>query len=238
VKRLVSTIPVAVAVVGLSGCVVAGTSRSGNGGASLFFLFIPAFVIGLMLMVGRAGRRSQGRWSNDGRRWSSSPDVNDADDRMLKAELSVLADDVLRLEPQVTLKPEARDDFEAALHRYRVAQAALETSDAPVDLHRLRRVVDEATWLMSRVRARLDDRPPPGPPASLRTPGSRGEPAIELDDRAHPTYAGSRAPFTSGWFSVGSGIFGGLLLGSVMDEMSWDDSESGDEPYDDSSGPF
>lgn len=135
---------------------------------------------------------------------------------MLRAELSVLADDVLRLEPQVALREEARNDFEAATHRYRVAQAALDQTDDALDLGRVQRVVDEATWSMARARAILDGRPLPAPSSTLQRPGSHGEPAIELDDQDQPTYVGSRASFSSGWFGTGGGLFGGLLLGSML----------------------
>ena len=133
---------------------------------------------------------------------------------MLRAELSVLSDDVLRLEPHVVLKPEAQGDFDAALHRYRVATAALEHVEAPVDLVRVQRVVDEATWSMARARAILDGRPVPAPPVRLQQPGERGEPAVGVDGD-HPVYVGSRESFRSGWFA-GGGMFGGLLMGSIL----------------------
>ena len=133
---------------------------------------------------------------------------------MLKAELSVLSDDVLRLEPQVVLKPEAQGDFDAALHRYRVATAALEQPEAPVDLVRVQRVVDEASWSMARARAILDGRPVPAPPESLQRSGPGGEPAVELEgDR--PVYVGSQESFQSGWFG-GGGMLGGLMMGSIL----------------------
>ena len=148
---------------------------------------------------------------------------------MLRAELSVLADDVLRLEPQVTLKPEARNDYESALHRYRVAQAALDTTDAAVDLVRVQRVVDEATWLMARVRAELDGRPLPAPPARLQHHGPRGEPAVTVDDANTPHYLGTPTSFRSGWFALGPGLFGGLLIGSILGgSTGWVD-DSGEE---------
>lgn len=135
---------------------------------------------------------------------------------MLRAELSVLSDDVLRLEPQVTLKPEAQNDYEAALHRYRVAQMALADTDAPVDLVRVQRVVDEASWSMARARAILDGRSAPPPPDRLQHQGPRGEPAIGVDEGNNPRYEGSPASFQSGWFVAGPGLFGGLLLGSIL----------------------
>jgi hypothetical protein len=135
---------------------------------------------------------------------------------MLRAELSVLADDILRFEPRVAINEAARQDFESAMHRYRVAQAAFDEAPDEVDLVRVQRVVDEATWSMARARAIVDGRPPPDPPATLQRPGLHGEPAIELDDDDHPTYVGSSAPYRSGWFAAGGGLFGGLLVGTML----------------------
>jgi hypothetical protein len=209
VRRLVAASLALCAPLVLGGCVVTGGSSSNNGGASFFFLLLPLFMLVLVWRVMRAGggRRRP-------RRAVESHESDGPNRHMLKAELSVLSDDVLRLEPQVALKPEARSDFEAALHRYRVATAALEQVDAPVDLVRVQRVVDEATWSMARARAILDGRPLPNPPETLQRPGPRGEPAIDLDGD-QPVYVGSREPFQSGWFG-GGGMFGGLLMGSIL----------------------
>jgi hypothetical protein len=193
----------------LGGCVVtAGSGRSGAW-AGFVFLFFPLFLVLLVTALARAGR---------GRRPARSVrrDPPHVSSQMLRAELSVLADDVVRLEPQVALKEEARNDFEAATHRYRVAQAALDQADEPVDLGRVQRVVDEATWSMARARAILDGRPLPAPPTTLRRTGNGGEPAVDLDDDDQPVYVGSRAPYSAGWFGVGSGLFGGLLMGSML----------------------
>lgn len=128
----------------------------------------------------------------------------------------MLSDDVLRLEPRVTLTPGARDDYEAALHRYRVAQMALDDTDAPIDLIRVQRVVDEANWSMARARAVLDGRPAPPLPARLQYQGPRGEPAVGVDEGNNPRYVGSPASFQSGWFAAGPGLFGGLFIGSIL----------------------
>ena len=122
---------------------------------------------------------------------------------------------MLRLEPQVAVCEAARNDYEAATHRYRVAQAALDHADDPVDLRRVQRVVDEATWSMARARATLEGRPPPEPSRTLRHRGPGGEPAVGLDERGEPVYVGSPATFSSGWFG-GGGFFGNLLLGSMV----------------------
>ena len=205
----------------LTGCVVSGGSRNGSAGSAVIVLVLPFLFFALVALAARrSGRRRTRR---------RAPEVSP---RLLRAELTVLADDVLRLEPQVALKEEARNDYESAAHRYRVAQAALDQTDEPVDLDRVQRVVDEANWSMARARAIVEGNPAPAPPAALRRPGSAGEPAVDLDERDEPTYVGSPASFRSGWFGGTTGLFGGLLLGSmlggltgwVVEERSFDDS--------------
>jgi len=143
--------------------------------------------------------------------------ATEADRQMLKAELAVLTDDVLRLEPEVQLHPEAQSDFDAAFNRYRAAQAALDYADEPVDLVRLARVVAEARYSMDRVRAMLDGREPPPPPPELGRVGPHGEPAVTLDEHRQPAYVGYPGGFQGGWFGgVGGGLFSGLLLGSML----------------------
>jgi hypothetical protein len=206
----------------LDGCVVATSSSDdgGGGGGGFFFLFVPFALIAVFTaMVRGRGRRRR-------RREEEPATVNP---QLIRAELSVLADDVVQLEPQVALKEEARADYEAATHRYRVATAALEHTDAPLDLARLQRVVDEGTWSMARARAILNGHRPPEPPSTLQQPGPRGEPAITLGDGEEPVYADSRASFRSGWFGAGGGLFGGLILGSMMGGLD-DWTDDGDAP--------
>ena len=195
----------------LSGCVVATSSRDGGSGSSFFLLLLPMAVVVLMAGLARRGLRSSGR-----RQAFAGPQGESTNEHVLRAELSVLADDVIRLEAQVALNEQARDDYEAATHRYRVAQAAMDHAKEPVDLVRVQRVVDEANWAMSRARAILAGRTPPEPPPPLQRPGPHGEPAIGVDEGHHPIYLDSPAPFRSGWFSAGGGLFGGLLLGTML----------------------
>ena len=220
----------------LSGCVVATSSgRSGGGGGALLgFLLLPFLFFLFTGMLARRARRTVS--SGVGRAVPRTHEPAGAPNlTMLRAELSVIADDVLRLEPQVALNEQARDDYEAALHRYRVATAALE-SDEDVDPWRLQRVVDEATWSMSRVRAALAGRPLPPPPEPLARPGVRGEPAVTVDAGERPVYRGAPMSYRSGWFGGGGGLFGGLLLGSMLGGMGgwWmsDGFDGGDEPGD------
>jgi hypothetical protein len=141
--------------------------------------------------------------------------------QMLRAELSVVGDDVLRLEPEVDLHPDARNDYEAAVERHRIASAALDYADEAVDLVRVQRVVDEARYAMARARAIIRGHEPPPPPDELRQPGRHQEPPLDLDERGVPVYAGGQ-PFygSGGWFGggmgAGAGLFGGLLLGSML----------------------
>ena len=195
----------------LTGCVVAAGSRNDGSGASFFFLLLPFALV--VLMAGLARRRLR---PSRGRVGSSTEPDDTTNEQVLRAELSVLADDVIRLEPQVALNEKSRDDYEAATHRYRVAQAALDYAREPVDLVRVQRVVDEANWSMARARAILEGRQPPEPPSPLQRPGPHGEPAVGVDDGHQPVYVDSPAAFQSGWFSTGGGLFGGLLLGSML----------------------
>lgn len=142
----------------------------------------------------------------------------DAKDReLLQAELAVIAEDVIALEPQLALHPDARADYDAAVARYRVAQVALDRADDRIDLLRVERVLEEARYAMDRARAVIDGRPPPPPPPDLSRPGRRGEPALEVDDRGEPAYAGFGSPFYGGgWFGGGGGLMTGLFLGQML----------------------
>lgn len=192
------------------GVAVGQQEDDGSGGGSNLGLFA---VLGL----GGAGLFM---WSRNKRRRvaEETARAEAADREMLQAELSVLADDVMRLEPQVSINPDAREDYDAAVNRYRAAAAALEYADEPVDLVRVDRVVQEARYAMDRARARIDGREPPPPPESLRQPGRHNEPPLETDERGRPVYAGYDQPFYGGgWFGGGGGgLFTGLLLGQML----------------------
>ena len=141
----------------------------------------------------------------------------EADVQLLRAELSVLSEDVLRLEPEVTLHPDARQDFDAATQRVRAASAALDYADERVDLVRVERVVAEAQYAMSRARAVVAGHEPPPPPADLRRSGRHDEPALAVDDWGRPVYVGGGQFYGGGgWFGGGGGLFSGLLLGSML----------------------
>lgn len=195
----------------LTACVVAAGSSNAGSGASFVFLLLP-FAL-LLLLVGLARRRLHPSRGAGGAFTEHDKTTNE---QVLRAELSVLADDVIRLEPRVALNEKSRDDYEAATHRYRVAQAALDYAKESIDLVRVQRVVDEANWSMSRARAILEGRRPPEPPPPLQRPGLHGEPAVGVDDGHQPMYVDSPAAFRSGWFSAGGGLFGGLFVGSML----------------------
>src|SRR5215207_9236113 len=96
----------------LTGCVVATSSRGDGSGAGFFVLFL---VVAMRAFRGPRGMRRR-EWRGGGADIDARHGVNL---EVLRAELSVLADDVIRLEPQVVLNEKARDDYEAATHRYR-----------------------------------------------------------------------------------------------------------------------
>ena len=179
-------------------------------------------VLPLLLLLGGGGAAIW--WfSKRGKEKRVEQAKKDEHDRgLIQAELSVLAEDVMRLEPQIALHPAAADDFEAATSRFRVAQAALEHADDPIDLVRVQRVVDEGRYAMSRAKAIIAGREPPPPPADLTRPGRHGEPPVDLDEDGQPAYVG-RGGFGGGfygggggWFGGGSGILTGLFLGSML----------------------
>lgn len=186
-----------------------GGGADGGGGSG---------VLPLLLLIGAGGggfylwRRGRVRRAEEERR-------EESDRQVLRAELSVLGDDVMALEPHVSLHPEAREDYDAGVNRYRSAQAALDYADDPVDLVRVERVIAEGRYAMSRARARIDGREPPRPPEELARPGRHDEPALEVDDDGRPVYVGYPGGFYGGggWFGGGGG--GGLLTGLLLGQM-------------------
>jgi hypothetical protein len=184
-----------------------GRGEDGDGGSSL----VPLALLGAGgVGVAVWGRRRRRRAEAEQRARVT------ADAQLTRAELHVLADDVLRLEPEVELHPEARDDYEAAVERHRVASGALDYADEPIDLVRVDRVVAEARYAMARAKALVAGREPPPPPDDLRRPGAHQEPPLDVDDQGVPVYAGGMPFYGGGWFGGGGGLFGGLLLGSML----------------------
>ena len=240
-RQRLSRIPsILAAGVVLHGCVVATSTNSddGGGGVGFFFLLIPVLFLVLIARSLRSGRPRRRRSSRQDREAQVARTAGDQ--RMIRAELSVLADDVLRLESQIALHDAARNDYESAVHRYRVAQAALDRSggEAEVDPARLQRVVDEAMWSMARAKAVIGGYPPPAPPPQLQNPGPSGEPAVRLTDDDRPMYVDTPVSFRSGWF--GGGLLGGLMMGPLLGGFGgWivdDSSEGGGDPTDGGEG--
>ncbi|MFN2608327.1 MAG: hypothetical protein ABR511_10650, partial [Acidimicrobiales bacterium] len=172
---------------------VPATGGAKGWGAGQVVLVLLLVAGGLALWFGQRGRR---------RRLEAEARAQEAKDRsVLRAEVSVLADDVMALEPQVTLHPEARADYDAGVARYKVAEAALEQADGRIDLVRVERVVAEGRYAMTRARAVVEGRQPPPPPSDLAQPGRRQEPALGLDHEGMPVYVGYGGPFYGGgWF--------------------------------------
>jgi hypothetical protein len=193
-------------VPGSSGSGSGSGSSSGGGGFGLV-------VVGLLVVGGFLLFRS----SNKRRQQERTVLLGDQED--LRADLSVLADDVMRLEPEVAVKPEARDDYEAGVARYKWALAAVDSIDSPDDIPRVRRGMAEAQYAMSRARAIVQGRQPPEPPTELQQPGPYGEPAVQLDDARQPVYVGYGG-YGGGWggggFFGGNGLFTGLILGQML----------------------
>ena len=195
---------------GGNGATDSGGSDGGGGGGG--------GALPLLLLIGAGGggfylwRRGRTRRAEEERQEASER-------QMLQAELSVLSEDVMALEPHVSLHPEAREDYDAGVNRYRAAQAALEYADDRVDLVRVGRVISEGRYAMSRARARVEGREPPRPPEDLARPGRHDEPALDVDDDGQPVYVGYPGGFYGGggWFGGGGG--GGLLTGLLLGQM-------------------
>lgn len=187
----------------------AGSGDDGTGSSWVLPVVLAAGVGAAGLLVWRRSKRRQEKAAARAR-------AEEADRQLLMAEISVLADDVVRLEPIVQLHSDAQSDFDAAVSRYRAAQAALEYTDEPLDLVRVARVVAEGRYSMDRARAIVEGLEPPSPPAELQRPGQHGEPALTLDSNRQPDYVGYPGGFQGGWFGGTSGLFSGLLIGSML----------------------
>ena len=169
-----------------------------------------------LLLVG--GAVAGGLWAMSRRRKEVAVTraAMEGDREDLRAELAVLADDVMRLEDDVAIHPDARDDYEAGVARYRWAQVAIDAVDSPDDIPRVRRALAEGAYAMARARAIVRGDDPPPPPAELTRPGPYGEPAVELDDERRPVYAGFGGGWGGGGFFGGNGLFAGILLGQML----------------------
>lgn len=186
-------------------------SEPSGGGRSLLPLLLAGGAVGGLLHLASRRRRQRAQVET-----ALSVDRED-----LRAELAVVADDVVRLEDEVTIHPGAREDYEAGVARFRWAQAAVEGIDSPDDVPRVRRALAEASYAMSRARAAIRGDDPPLPPAGLRQPGPYGEPAVDLDEERRPVYAGYGGGWGGGGFFGGNDLFAGILLGQMLGGLGW-----------------
>jgi hypothetical protein len=180
---------------------------------------LPGWVLPAALVGGGAwwlSRRRRGSQETASRRRQTTAEVE-----ALRASAQLLGEDVLALEPHISLEPAARADYEAALSRFRFVQSVLPNVDTDEEVARTQRVLDEGHYAMSRARARVEGREPPPPPEELARPGAHDEPALRVDERGEPVYAGSREPFYGGggWFGGGGGMLSGLLIGHILGGM-------------------
>jgi hypothetical protein len=186
----------------------------GNGQSDPGTNLVPVLLVGgagaLGLWAWRSSRRHRREEAAEAREYA-------ADRQVLQAELSVVAGDVISMEPDVKIHPDARADYDAGVTRYRAASAALEYADDAVDLVRVRRVVMEAQYALARAKATIEGREPPAPPRELQQPGRHDEPPIALDrDSRQVVYVGGGPFYGGGWFGGGGSLIGGLLLGSLL----------------------
>jgi hypothetical protein len=138
----------------------------------------------------------------------------------LRPSLTVLADDVLALEPSIQLHEEARPDYDEAVRRYRWAEAAIGQVDTAAEAGRVQRVLDEGHYAMARARAITQGRPPPPPPAELTVPGPNREPPVVVGDDGVPGYVGwGGGWYGGGWF--GGDLLTGLAIGSILSGPGW-----------------
>ena len=94
-----------------------GDGEGGGGGGGFPWLGV--------LLAGGAAASGYSIWRGSQRRKAEAAErarAEEADRQMLRAELSVLADDVVRHETEVQLHPEAQADYDAAVNRYRAAR--------------------------------------------------------------------------------------------------------------------
>ena len=133
----------------------------------------------------------------------------------LRPYLQMLGDDVMQLEHEVTLKPDARDEYDAAVARFRAGGAALDAVKTEADLDRVERVIAEGNYAMARCRAVIEGREPPAPPPDLAGPGRQNEPPVVIQD-GRPTYGYGGGWYGGGGWFDGGGLLTGILIGGML----------------------
>jgi hypothetical protein len=182
-------------------------------GPSPLLLAVPVLG-GAALLLQRVQRRH---------RESERRALHDADaQRRLRSAVSSLEEEVASIGAVVGRHPAAAAEHVAASRRWRAAAAAL-AHDA-VDPARLERVVAEGRFAAARARARVEGRPPPGPPEHLRRAGADGAPAVTLDARGVPVYEGGGSFQEGAWFGGTDGLLTGtavVLLEGDQEPLDW-----------------
>lgn len=133
----------------------------------------------------------------------------------LRPYLQMLGDDVMQLEPEVTLKPDARDEYDAAVARFRAGSAGLDAVRTDADLDRVERVIAEGNYAMARCRAVIEGREPPAPPPDLAAPGRQNEPPVVIEE-GRPTYGYGGGWYGGGGWFDGGGLLTGILIGNML----------------------
>ena len=133
----------------------------------------------------------------------------------MRPYLQMLGDDVMQLEHEVTLKPDARDEYDAAVNRFRAGSAALDAVRTDADLDRVERVIAEGNYAMARCRAVIEGREPPAPPPDLAAPGRQNEPPVVIQE-GRPTYGYGGGWYGGGGWFDGGGLLTGILIGGML----------------------
>jgi hypothetical protein len=172
-------------------------------------------VLPLLLLAG-GGAGGVYLWSRARKQRARERRELDEARQALQADLQLLADDVMVLEPEVALHEEARSDYDAGVSRFRWAEAAVPAIDSLDDVPRVERALAEGRYAMDRARAVVRGQDPPPPPPALATPGPHREPAVVVDERGQPAYAGYGGGWYGGGFFGGNDLFAGILLGHML----------------------
>ena len=133
----------------------------------------------------------------------------------LRPYLQMLGDDVMQLEHEVTLKPDARDEYDAAVARFRAGSAALDAVRTDADIDRVERVISEGNYAMARCRAVIEGREPPAPPPDLVAPGRQNEPPVVIQE-GRPSYGYGGGWYGGGGWFDGGGLLTGILIGGML----------------------
>lgn len=195
-------------VEGVQAAPAGAESPDAGGGGTTFLLLLLLAAAALVVVLAIRSRRARNALERKA----------ESERQLVRADLGVLANDVIALEPVVTLHPDAADEYEEAVSRFRFASEAVDKVLEPDDFDRVRRVVAEAHYAIARAKAVIDGREPPPPPPELASPGKHDEPPVVIE-RGRPTYGGAESGwYGGGWFGggAGGGLLTGILLGDAL----------------------